>query len=143
MAETAETVIKDALSFINAIREEEPLAAADAQLAIRVLNRMMAAYTAEGLDLLYTPVDSLASLITTPAVLIEGMVHILGLKLYPHFHKTPPDALVLGLAAKGYQNFVHYAISVDDVIFAATVPRGSGNTAPEENVSPFYPGEDI
>ena len=89
MTERAEKVIKDALGLIVAQMAEAPLEAADASLAIRFLNRMMAKFRAKGIDVGYTPINSIDDFITVKdEAAIDGIVPNLALKLAPVYSNS-------------------------------------------------------
>jgi P22 tail accessory factor. len=140
MAETAETVIKDALTEIVVLGAEAPLEAADAQVAIRYLNRMMTALDADGVTLGYTEVSTLKDQITVASGAIEGMVFNLALKLWTQYSdgQPPPGELMLK-AREGLKTMRMIGVSIGVTEFPATLPIGSGNETYSTRDSHFYP----
>ena len=85
MAETAGDIIKDALQEILVQGAEAPFEADETQGAIRYLNRMMARFAVDGINLGYTTVTSVGDLITVPDGAIDGMVKNLAVSLFPQY----------------------------------------------------------
>lgn len=139
MAETASTVIRDALQEILVQASEQPIEASEAQDAMRLLNRMMAAWEAEGIDLSYTPVDSLNDAITVVDGAIDGIVLNLAVKLAPQYDR--PVSMDLRLNARAAKDAInHIAVTLLDTPYPSTLPMGSGNTGHGNSVTPFFSG---
>ena len=128
MAETAESVIKDALTEIVVLGAEAPLEPADAQVAIRYLNRMMAAFDADGVDLGFTEVTTLASPITVALGAVEGIVFNLAARLWTQYADGQPTPGELLLKARdGLESMRAVAVTFGATEFPNTLPIGSGN----------------
>lgn len=128
MAETAETIIKDALTEIVVLGAEAPLEASDAQSAIRYLNRMMASFDAKGIDLGFTEVTSLASPVTVPLGAVDGMVFNLAARLWTQYYSESPIPGDLLLKARsGADSMMALAVSMGPTQYPSTLPIGSGN----------------
>jgi len=139
MAETAETTIKDALMEIVVLGAEAPLEAVDAQVAVRYLNRMMAALDADGIDLGYTQVTTLADEITTPIGAHEGIVFNLAAKLWTQYADGQPTPGELLLKARdGLKTMRKLAITIGATEFPNTLPIGSGNETETFTDRHFY-----
>lgn len=140
MAETAGDIIKDALGEIVVLGAEAPLESVDAQAAMRYLNRMMAAFDADGIALGYTEVNNLNSPITVPAGAIAGMVYQLGVMLWDQFSdgQTVP-ATLLAKAISGKNTMRNLAVSIGATEFPSTLPIGSGNEGGRTQTDKFYP----
>jgi len=128
MAETAGDVIKDALGEIVVLGAEAPLEPVDAQAGIRYLNRMMAAFDADGIDLGYTEATSLATLITVPAGAIAGMVAQLAVMLFAQFNQGEPiPADLVARALSGKNTMRNLAVNIGVAEYPDILPIGSGN----------------
>lgn len=127
MSETAGDIIKDSLSEITVYGAEASIEAVDAQLAIRYLNRMMAAFDADGIDLGYTEVTNLNSPITVPAGANHGMVSQLAIMLWANFSEDPipPDLIARGVSGKNTMR--NLAVTIGASEYPDTLPIGSGN----------------
>jgi hypothetical protein len=139
MAETASTVIRDALQEILVQASEQPITASEGQDAMRLLNRMMAAWKSDGLDLSYTDVDSLNDAITVADGAIDAIVLNLAIKLAPQYDR--PVSQTLYTNAKNAMNAVRkIAVTITETEFPSTLPYGSGNESLGYNYSNFYAG---
>jgi hypothetical protein len=140
MAETAETIIKDALVEIVVLGGEASLGPSEAQTAIRYLNRMMAALDAKGIDLGYTTVTNLASPITTAEGTHEGMVMGLAERMWTQFSDGQPVPFELTQKAKdGIDTMRVLAVTIGAAEFPSTLPIGSGNEGCNHGHHKFYP----
>jgi len=140
MAEKAGDIIKDALGEITVLGAEAPVEAVDAQLAIRYLNRMMAAFDAEGIDLGYTDVLNFASDITVPAGAIKGMVTNLAVELWDQFSEGQPiPQTIVAKAIAGKRAMRAIAVHIGQTEYPSTLPIGSGNEGGNTfNTNHFY-----
>ena len=139
--EKAGDIIKDALFEITVLGAEAPVEAVDAQSGIRYLNRMMAAFDAEGIDLGYTEVIGFASDITTPAGASEGMVAQLAVRLWDQFSDGQPvPSTLLARAIRGKETMRVLAVTVGATEYPSTLPVGSGNEGDSTySNNHFYP----
>ena len=139
MAETAGDIVKDALGEITVLGAEAPVEAVDAQIGVRYLNRMMAAFDADGIDLGYTEAANLNSPITVPAGAIDGMVTQLAVRLHAQFSAADPLSQdLLARAVSGKKTMRNLAVRVGASEFPSTLPIGSGNEY-DNNTNHFYP----
>lgn len=139
MAETAGDIVKDALGEITVLGAEAPVEAVDAQIGIRYLNRMMAAFDADGIDLGYTEATNLNSPITVPVGAIDGMVTQLAVRLHAQFSAADPLSQdLLARAVSGKKTMRNLAVRVGASEFPSTLPIGSGNEY-DNNTAHFYP----
>lgn len=139
MGENAESIIKDAFSLLTIRAAEEPLESTDAQLAIRVLNRMMAALAARGINLGFTEIENLSSEMTVPDGALDPITAILAQKLQPHYFSTP---IQMGLAisiSEGMRTLIQMAIEVGETEVSGNLPCGSGIDTPD-NTQHFFTG---
>ena len=139
--EKAGDIIKDAFYEITLLGAEAPVEAVDAQSGIRYLNRMMAAFDAEGIDLGYTEVTGFASDITTPAGASEGMVAQLAVRLWDQFSDGQPvPSTLLARAIRGKETMRILAVTVGATEYPSTLPVGSGNEGDStDSTRHFYP----
>ena len=141
MAEKAGDIIKDAFSEITVYGAEASVESVDAQFAIRYLNRMMASFDADGIDLGYTEVSSFADDITVPAGAISGMVSQLAVNLWDAFSdgQLVPQAL-LARAIRDKNTMRNIAVTIPATEYPDTLPIGSGNEGGTAiSTSHFYP----
>lgn len=126
MAETASSVIEDALTELLVQAQEQSIQAPDFQISIRYMNRMMATFAANGISLGYTIVSNPADVITIPDGAIEGLIFNLALRLAKQFEMPVSQGLFLN-AAEGKQAMRKLAITIKPTKFPCTLPKGSGN----------------
>lgn len=130
MSETAAQVIKDAMLEIGGIASESPLEPDEISDAIRYMNRFMARIAADGINIGYTVVSTLADIITIPDGAIDGLVSNLALRLHPQYTAPgTPISLTLAQAGEdGLKTMRALAIfSIGPTAFPNTLPVGSGN----------------
>lgn len=130
MAETANTIIVSALQEIVVQASEAPVDPDEAQDGIRYLNRMMAKFATQGINLGYTTVSSLGDAITVADGAIDGMVTNLAIALRAQFvvSGTPLDPTLVERARDGLEAMRMVAItSIGPSFFPDTLPVGSGN----------------
>jgi len=136
--ENAGDIIKDALMEITVLGAEAPVEPSDAQSSIRYLNRMMAAFDADGIHLGYTEVSNFADFITVPAGANAGIVSQLAVMLWDQFSEgqpVPPTLLARAISGKNtMRNLVVNSIASS---FPSSLPMGSGNES-NDRVSRFY-----
>jgi len=138
--EKAGDIIKDALTEITVLGAEAPVEATDAQAGIRYLNRMMAAFDADGIDLGYTEVSSFADDITVPAGAIAGMIAQLGVMLWAQYADgQPPPQDLIARAISGKNTMRNLTVTIGATEYPNTLPIGSGNEGDFTNVNHFYP----
>jgi hypothetical protein len=134
MAETAREIIYDALRFILVTGDEEPVQAVDLNRGIRLLNRMMAAFEAEGIDLSYVAVTAGTDEVDVDDGAYEGIIANLALRMWPYYYKGDPNQIVVLHAAKGKKDLYMIAVEVEEMDFPDSLPIGSGN----ENQAGIY-----
>lgn len=126
MAETADTVIKDALQELLVQASEAPIEASEAQTAIRFMNRLMSRWSASGIDLGYTLVSSLGDAVTVPEGAYDGVVKNLAISLGPQY--DVPISIDLRISAKEALNDIRaITFSIGATEYGDTTPIGSGN----------------
>ena len=128
MAETAGDLIKDALSEITVLGAEAPVEATDAQTGIRYMNRMMAAFDADGIDLGYTEVSDFADIVTVAAGAIQGVVTNLASLLWTQYSNGEMVPASLAIRAKNDRDtLLNIAFTIGQTEYPSTLPIGSGN----------------
>ena len=146
--ETANDVIKSALQEILVQASEAPIQADQAQDGIRYLNRMMAKFAAQGINLGYTSVTSLASPITVSDGALDGIVKNLALSLFPQYSApgTAINPLLIQQAREGLDVMRMLAIdSIGPSFYPSSLPIGSGNESDNSIADKFYtePSEEV
>lgn len=139
MAEQFETILKDAFSYFGEFEAESQIETTDAKLAVRTLNRMMARYVREGIDLNYTDVDSLDDYLTVPDAALDGIVKNLALNLSPHYVEAGPSAALIGLAKSGKRSLMVLGKTPIKLEYPSSLPQGSGNYEDIYAYDNFYP----
>lgn len=138
MAETAGDLIKDSLSEITVLGAEAPIEAVDAQFAIRYMNRMMAAFDADGIDLGYTEVSNLADVVTIPAGAINGVVSQLAIMMWNNYSDEPVPADLVARALSGKNTMRNIVVGFGQMEYPDTLPLGSGNEVNRVSREHFY-----
>ena len=139
MSESAGDIIKDSLGEVTLYGAEATIESVDAQLAIRYMNRMMAAFDADGIDLGYTEVSGLADEVTVPAGAMNGVVTQLAIMLWNQFSEDgiPPDLVARGVSGKNTMRNITVTVGASE--YPDTLPVGSGNEGDGTYINHFYP----
>ena len=137
MAETAATLVTDALGGVFAVGTEQPVEQNDINTGIRYLNRMMARLDAMGISLGYTNVSSPSDAITVADGAIDGMVTNLSLKLAPVYGE-PVTAELFADAKDGLAAMRKLAVLILPTQHPCTLPIGSGNEGDRFRNDHFY-----
>ena len=140
MAETASSVIIDALTDLVVQADEADLQPSEIQTSIRYLNRMMFRLDAMGINLGYTEVNSLSDTITVAAGAIDGIVANLALSLAPQFDAIITPDLRLR-AMDGLDAMRKLTRDIQPMALPCTFPLGSGNEVNGDDRK-FYPCPD-
>jgi hypothetical protein len=139
MSETARSIISDALRLILVTGDEEPIENVDMERGIRTLNRMMASFEADGIDLDYTSVSDPTDTVTIDSGAYGGVIANLALKLWPYYYKTDPSQMVMANAIIGKKELYKIAVGVDEMDFPDSLPTGSGNDILASEIEgPFF-----
>ena len=137
--EKAGDIIKDALGEITVLGAEAPVESVDAQAAIRYLNRMMAAYNSDGVDLGYTVITSFGDDVTIPDGAIEAIIPNLAVRLHAQFEGADPLSQdLLARAVAGKRTLLNIAVTINASEFPNTLPIGSGNEGDRTRIDHFY-----
>lgn len=140
MTEKVSDIIEDALKEITLLGAEAPVEASDAQDAIRYMNRMIAGWKADGMDLKYTAVNNVSDDVDIDDGAYEGVVWNLAARLwglYADGNTIPAD-----LAAKargGLETIAKITVTFDDMEYPETLPTGRTSSM---YVDVFFPGVD-
>lgn len=126
MTETAGDIVKDALTELVTLAQEQSVPAVDMTTGIRYLNRMMATWSAKGIALGYTEVNSSSDIITVPAGASEAMVFNLALRLAHGFDVQVGQELAVN-AAEAMKAARILGINPGKMNFSGNLPIGSGN----------------
>ncbi len=144
MAETASDIIKSSLFEIGAADSESPAGPDENSDSIRYLNRMMAKFAVQGINLGYTVVSSLADIITVPDGAIDGIVANLAIRLHPQY-SSPDEPISLALAEAADDGYDTMMIlggpTLGETAYPNTVPIGSGNEGDFGCQRHFFGGE--
>ena len=124
MAETAQSVIKDALQELLVQASEQPIEANEFQSGIRYLNRMMATIPYNGLG--YTNVVDPSDPITIDDGAIDGIIFSLALKLAPQYDIEPSQDLRIN-KRDAMKSLRKLSLVYKPTQMPSTMPIGSGN----------------
>jgi hypothetical protein len=135
--ETAKTVINDALQELLVQAIEQPIQQVDYSIAQRYLNRMMAEFAADGINLGYTEVSNPADYITVAAGAINGMIYNLALNLATTYDIAVSPELTVK-ADNGRRIMTRIAVTIQPSSYPDTLPIGSGNDGDSTYNDKFY-----
>ena len=137
MAETASSVITDALTDIFVVGAKEPIESVDMQLGIRYLNRMMSELDANGIALGFTVIVNPSDTVTVPDGALGGVVSNLATKLAKPFGAAVTQELAIA-ASDGYKAMLKLGVTIEPSSYPCTLSVGSGNDQDTTN-DKFYP----
>lgn len=126
MSETAESIIHDALLEIQAQEGEQQIESFEFQRGVRALNRMMAEWAADEIELGYTEVSTPSDTISIPAGAVSGVVYNLAVRLAPALDIAITPALAKA-ASDSYKTLERIGFDIDKANFPGNLPIGSGN----------------
>lgn len=126
MTETASSLITDALGEILVQASEQPIEPNEMSSAIRYLNRMMAGFSANGIDLGYTIVTNQNDVITVPPGASEGVLFNLAIRLAQQYDEQISPTLAASAAA-GLSALRKLGLTLSPAKPPCTLPIGSGN----------------
>lgn len=140
MAETASSIITDALFDLGVAGQGEPIVAEDMAIAIRFLNRMMSSFDARGISLGYTVITGPTDSVTISDGAVDGVIANLAVRLAPQFDIVISQELAIA-ATDGYKAMLNIAVTVEPTQMPCTMPIGSGNEDFNNTVGndKFYP----
>lgn len=126
MADTAQTIINDALLELTVQEGEQAIESFEFQRGVRYLNRMMAEFFADNIELGYTPVSSPNDIITIPAGGMSALVSNLAIRLSSALDIAITPSLAQ-TAEKGMDTLRNLGLSTGKMNFPGNLPIGSGN----------------
>lgn len=139
MARTADYIVKKVLDFLVVGASEASIPAVEAQNIVDLMNDYMASIEVMKIDIGYTEVTNLASIITVPAGAIRGIIANVGLAAAPGYDVPITQAMILQAKA-GQKALVRLSSGIGPTQYPSTLPRGSGNTGRNGfRSSTFYP----
>ena len=124
MAETAATIITDALQEILVQASEQPVEASEMQSGIRYLNRMMSEWDALGYPLGFTVITNPSDLVTIPDGAINAVVLNLAIKLAQQYDEPISQSLAMA-ARDGMQAVQNLSVEAEPTLYPSTLPVGS------------------
>ena len=146
MVDTAETIINDALLELTVQEGEQAIESFEFQRGVRYLNRMMAEFFADNIELGYTPVSNPNDIITIPAGGMSALVANLAVRLSSALDIAITPALAQ-TAEKGMITLRNLGLNIGKLNYPSTLPIGSGNEQESNTFTDghFYPDccEDI
>lgn len=140
MAESASTIITDALQEILVQAAEQPIESDEMQIGIRFLNRLMAEWDSMGYSLGFTVITNPSDDVTVPDGALSAIVSNLAIRLASVFDEPVSQSLALA-ARNGMKTIAKIAVTIEPMEYPDILPVGSGNEW-ESNPDHFYSGED-
>lgn len=108
---TNREVITDALIELSVLDADESSASPeDAQLGLRVMNRMFALLAADGIDLGYPPQESLSDDFPLDETTKSQAHYLLAVALRPSFPSAQPDPTLFALASTARAQLLRSAV---------------------------------
>jgi hypothetical protein len=138
MAETVNDILRDAFEDIVVSVDESALESSDARTGIRAINRIMSTLAANGAAFGFTKVDSVDDVITIPDGVIDSLISILALRLWPKYRSGEATITIQRNARNGLKQMYKTGITISATEFPSTLPRGSGNSCSNICNSAFY-----
>lgn len=135
---TAAQVIKASLQRILVQASEAQLEPDEFEDAIFAMNNLMLAYDADGIALGYTVITDLGDDITIPVGALRGLIANLAIEVAPDYGGEVTAALA-NAASEGLRAMRKLGVSMGDMAFPSTLPRGTGNNFHHGFFSRYYP----
>lgn len=138
--ETAGDLVKDALQELLVQAVESPIEPDEMQTGIRYLNRMMAEFKANGVDIGYTPVTNQSDDVDVDAGAYAPITVNLAVRLASQYDKAVPAPLA-SLAQSGVNTLIKLSTDYTtdwQANYPDTLPVGSGNRGGALYVDPFF-----
>ena len=124
---TAAQVLKAALQRILVQGSEADLEPDEYSDAIFSMNNYMESLAAQGINLGYTEVSSLADSITVPTGALRGLIANLAIEIAPDYNGVLSQGLIEA-ASDGMEAMEQLGINIVECAMPNTLPIGSGNT---------------
>lgn len=135
---TAGDVIKYALQQILVQESEADLEPDEYADSIAQLNRMMAAWEAQGIDLGYTSVDNVSDVVSVADGALDGIISSLAIRVAPMFGRPiPGDLREWNREAMQAVRLLGQYLPPSEMPY--TLPKGSGNYDGVLSDDNFYP----
>lgn len=123
---TVEKIAKAALQRILVREDEAQLEASETDDFIFALNNYMLALDAEGINLGFTEVSSLADEVTVPTGALRGIIANMAIEIAPDFNGKVTEGLIVAASA-GLRVMRILGQSMGATEYPSTLPMGSGN----------------
>ena len=136
--DTALDILIGAFDDINVRMDEETLGASDARTGIMNINRIMAMFAINGVDLGFTKLVNINDPITIPEGVTDSLISILALRLWPKYRTGDARFEVAQNARDGVKQMYKTGITIGVTEYPNTLPRGSGNSSPGWDDNTFY-----
>lgn len=136
--EQAADIVRSALLELEAVEAESSIESSEMQTGIKYLNRMMDAFTAEGINLGFTRINNEADYVTIPGAAVEAVVSNLALKLGKQFGGASQEVYLA--AREGKKTLYRLTVNIVPMSQPSTLPRGIAQSSGQGMyVDPFYP----
>lgn len=123
---TVEKIAKAALQRILVREDEAQLEPSETEDFIFALNNFMLALDAEGINLGFTEVSSLADEVTVPTGALRGIIANMAIEIAPDFNGKVTEGLIVAASA-GLRVMRILGQSMGATEYPSTLPMGSGN----------------
>jgi hypothetical protein len=124
---TNRQVVTDALREIHVLDADETASPEDANLALREMNRMVALWVGDGIDLGFPPQDSLADDFPLDATAEAQIVPLLAQRLLKHFPAATPSPSLIADAMSAFQQLQRAAVLANmEESDLRNIPLGEG-----------------
>lgn len=140
--ETARDVLLGAFEDIVVRMDEETLGASDMLTGVKTINRIMAMLSENGVDLGFTKLAKISDLITIPEGVIDSLVSLLALRLWPSYRTGEPSSQLVANARRGLAQMYKSGVEIGATEYPSTLPMGSGNEDSGGTYDIFYPDLD-
>jgi len=121
---------------------EADLEASEVEDTIFYMNNFMTELDANGVNLGYTVVTSVADTITIPAGALNGMIKNVAVQVAPQFDEAIVSTDLIRQARNSLKIMNVLGLNLQPAQFPGTLPIGSGNEHNDFNEQHFYPEPD-
>ena len=137
--ETARDTLIDTFDDIGVRVDETALEASDERIGIKAINRIMAKFAANGVNLGFTKLTNIADVITIPEGAHDALITILGLRLWPKYRSVAVPIEIIKNARDGEKQMYRMGIVFASTKYPSTLPMGSGNVP--DGYDNYYAGD--
>ncbi len=137
--ETARDILLSAFEDIVVRIDEETLGASDERTGIKTINRIMAMLSENGVDLGFTKLSKINDPVTIPDGVMDSLVSLLALRLWPSYRTGEPGSQVVINARNGLAQMYKSGITIAATEYPSRLPVGSGNEDTGGYYDVFYP----